>query len=142
LITLSFFYNTLISGIYRVFLQEKRVNFVGFVDDAFTPESMRLNTSKGETRKMLTKKQKLRIRKEFSTEKPTMWIGKNGITDAVIKELIKQLEKNEVVKIKLLESVLKKNSTLELAEQLTKTTESILIEIRGNNLILFRKHKL
>ena len=83
----------------------------------------------------------MRIRKEFSTEKPTMWIRKNGITDAGIKELIKQFEKNEVVKIKLLESVLKTDSALEIAEQLTKKTDSILIEIRGNNLILFRKHK-
>ena len=121
----------------------KRVNFVGFVDDTFAQERMHLNTSKGETiGKCSLKKQKLRIRKEFSIEKPTLWIGKNGITDAVIKELIKQLEKNEVVKIKLLESILKTNSALEIAEQLTKKTEALLIEIRGNNLILFKKHKL
>lgn len=91
---------------------------------------------------MITKKQKLRIRKEFYAEKPTVWIGKNGITKESIKEILNQLEKNEVVKIKILKNHLKTHSALEIAERVTKQTDSILIELRGHNFILFRKRKL
>jgi putative YhbY family RNA-binding protein len=90
---------------------------------------------------MITKKQKLRIKKEFSTEKPTIWIGKNGITEEFIGELSKQFEKSEVVKIKILKSHLNTHSAVGIAERVTKQTDSILIEIRGHGFILFRKRK-
>ena len=90
---------------------------------------------------MITQKQKLRIRKEFSTKKPTVWIGKNGTTEEFIGNLLKQFEKNEVVKIKILKSFLKTHSVIEIAEKIIKQTDSILIEIRGHSFILFRKRK-
>ncbi|MCK5625488.1 YhbY family RNA-binding protein [Candidatus Bathyarchaeota archaeon] len=90
---------------------------------------------------MITKKQRLRIRKEFSTKKPTVWIGKNGITEEFIGNLLKQFEKNEVVKIKILKSFLKTHSVIEITEKIIKQTDSILIEIRGHSFILFRKRK-
>lgn len=94
-----------------------------------------------EFKNMITQKQKLRIRKEFSTKKPTVWIGKNGITEEFIGNLLKQFEKNEVVKIKILKSFLKTNSAIEIADKIIKQTDSILIEIRGHSFILFRKRK-
>lgn len=90
---------------------------------------------------MITKKQKLRIKQEFFAEKPTVWIGKNGITEEFIRELIKQLEKNEVVKIKILKSYLSLKSVAEIVERVTEQTDSTLIEIRGHSFILFRKRK-
>ena len=91
---------------------------------------------------MITKKPKLKIRKEFSIKKPTIWIGKNGITKEFIGQLLKQFEKNEVVKVKILKSFLKIHNTFEVSKKLIKQTDSTLIEIKGHNIILFRKRKI
>ena len=90
---------------------------------------------------MATKGQRLRIKREFSAEKPTVWIGKNGITKEAVGEVSKQLEIREVVKVKVLKSPLKVKSAAEIAKRLAKETDSILIEVRGHSLILFRKRR-
>jgi len=124
-------------------LQEKQGELRGIKGWCFhSAEDLREYPLRREFKKMITKKQKLRIRKEFSTEKPTVWIGKNGITEEFIGELLNQFEKNEVVKVKILKSLLKTHSAFEIAEKLIKQTDSILIEVRGHSFIFFRKRKL
>ena len=49
---------------------------------------------------MATPRMRRRIKREFSTEKATVRIGKSGVTQQVIGEIEKQLNKNEVVKLK------------------------------------------
>lgn len=88
---------------------------------------------------MITQRQRLRIKREMAGEKPTIWIGKNGITEEVVKEVSNQLDKNQLAKIKVLKSALKSDNAIDsLARVLTEKTDSILIDVRGNNLIIYK----
>ena len=90
---------------------------------------------------MATKRQKLRIKREMAEEKPSIWIGKSGITDELIKEVSNQLERTQVAKIKILKTALKTTHIEELAREIAYKTESNLIEIRGHSLTLQRDQK-
>ena len=89
----------------------------------------------------INQKQRLRIKRKMAEEKPSIWIGKNGVTEDIIKEISKQLERDQVVKIKVLKSIMKTNSISNLAIELAIRTDSILIEVRGYSLILYRMKK-
>jgi len=90
---------------------------------------------------MIHPKQRLRLKREMTEEKPTVWIGKNGITQGIIDDVSRKLEKDQIVKIKILKSGLKSDSCEELAEEMSRLTESTLIETRGHTIILFKKRK-
>ena len=84
---------------------------------------------------------KRRIVSRMSREKPTVWIGKSGVTAQLISEIDKQLSKRETVKVKVLRSALTKKSVSEIATEVSKKTESSPITIRGHTFILYRPKK-
>ncbi|MEM3616791.1 MAG: YhbY family RNA-binding protein [Candidatus Bathyarchaeia archaeon] len=89
----------------------------------------------------LTSRTKRRIRSEFGEEKPTIWIGKKQISDELVKEIGKQLEKRKVVKIKILKSALQEAKADEIAEAISRQTESELVEVRGHTFILYKRRR-
>ena len=85
---------------------------------------------------LATKKILLRLRREFSSEKPTLWIGKNGVTPDLVEEVQKQLESREVVKARLHRTV--PQSTEEIARILATETGGEIVDIRGRSFILYK----
>ncbi len=94
---------------------------------------------KGEN--MITPKMRRRIKRELSGERPTVWIGKEGVTPKTVKEVSRHLEKREMVKVKILKSALKEEETRSIASKISQQTPSTLIDIRGHILILYRPRK-
>lgn len=90
---------------------------------------------------MITSKMKRHVRHELSTGGPTVWIGKEGSTAQIVKEISRQLDQREMVKAKLLQTALKDMSAKEVAAQIAKETESILVEVRGHTFILYRRKR-
>ena len=88
---------------------------------------------------MLTPKMKRRIKIALSAEKPTVHIGKEGITIQVLNEVTKQLYTREMIKAKLLKTALKNKKAEELAASIAEQTESELVEVRGYTFILFKR---
>jgi RNA-binding protein len=84
---------------------------------------------------------KRHIRHELSTGGPTVWIGKEGSTPQIVKEISRQLDQREMVKAKLLQTALKDMSAKEVATRIAKETESILVEVRGHTFILYRRKR-
>ncbi len=70
---------------------------------------------------------------------PLLNIGKSGVTDSLIEELLRQLKQNKLVKVKILKSALEDMDRKTIAEELAKRTGSKLIEIRGSSTVLYRK---
>ena len=64
---------------------------------------------------MLTPKMKRRLKSAISSEKPTVNIGKEGITPQMIKEVTKQLGAREIIKIKILKTALQEEDTKNIA---------------------------
>jgi RNA-binding protein len=85
----------------------------------------------------MDKKRIIELRGKAQLLKPTVYVGKEGITDTVVFELTKQLRKNKLVKVKLLASV--ETDKEEVAEQLVRDSASTLIEIRGRTVVLAKE---
>jgi RNA-binding protein len=85
------------------------------------------------------KRFKRRLIRKMSSEKPTIWIGRLGVTDALIEEVSKQLDVRKVVKLKVLKSALSERRVEDLADEVARRTNSRLIEIRGHTFVLYRK---
>jgi len=79
----------------------------------------------------------IELRGKAQLLKPTVYIGKEGITGSVVLELTKQLKKNKLVKVKMLASV--ETAREDVAEQLVRDTVSTLIEIRGRTVVLAKE---
>jgi RNA-binding protein YhbY len=75
-------------------------------------------------------------------EDPTIWVGKDGLTPQLATEIEKQLQKNKMVKIRILPAALQGEVTAQtIAADAAEKTNSGLVEVRGHVFILFRKRK-
>lgn len=87
----------------------------------------------------MTSKQRAYLRGLANKIDAIFQIGKNGINDNLIKQLDDALEARELIKITTLETApdSAKNLSFEIAER----TNSIVVQVIGNKITLFRKKK-
>jgi RNA-binding protein len=102
-------------------------------------ETLSVSTKRRE-KTVLTPKMKRRIKSALSAEKPTVHIGKEGITVQLRAEIEKQLDAREIIKVKILKTALQELKADTLAVQIAEQTESELVDVRGHTFLLF-KHK-
>ena len=81
------------------------------------------------------------VKRMLSDKTPTIWIGNSGVSENVLKEIEKQLEKNEMVKAKLLKTALQGESTKQIAYKIAEKTEASLVEVRGHTFMLYKRRK-
>lgn len=87
---------------------------------------------------MLESDEIMDCRKKAHAIKPTVYIGKDGLTPAVIEEIKAQIRKNHLIKIKLQRAALEAIGVDEAAEMLvSKLTRSTLIEKKGFCITLY-----
>jgi RNA-binding protein len=79
------------------------------------------------------------LKHEASQLSPLISVGKNGITEPLIEELIYQLKQHKLVKVKIHKTALNNEDKQTFAEELSIRTGSELIEMRGSNVVLYRK---
>jgi len=90
----------------------------------------------------ITTRMKRHVRHVLKDENPTIWVGKDGLTIQSIAEIEKQLQKNKMVKVRVLPAALKELTTAEdIAKKAAQATEAALVEVRGHVFILFRKRR-
>jgi len=89
----------------------------------------------------MTTGMKRRIKRRLSGEKPTIWIGKSGVSQESLKEIEKQLDKREMVKIKILKSALERDEAKQIALRIAEQTEASLVEVRGHTFMLYKRRK-
>jgi len=89
----------------------------------------------------ITTKMKRHVRHELKEEKPTIHVGKEGFTAQSANEIDKQLDKNKMVKVKILKSALQEETAKNIAAKAAEQTGASLVEIRGHVFILYRKRK-
>jgi len=83
------------------------------------------------------KKRIRELRGKAQSLSATVHVGKEGITRSVGEELRKQLEKNKLVKIRLLQSF--DGDREDAGKRLADASGSILIEVRGKTVVLARE---
>jgi len=85
---------------------------------------------------MPTKTELARI---WAKEKPAVRIGKGGLDEGVIEEVIRQLKKKKVIKVKFLKSMSGSENLDELVAELATQTSSEVWGRRGFVVVLARK---
>jgi len=81
------------------------------------------------------------VKRTLNAESPTILIGKSGVSEEVLKEVEKQLEKRKMVKVKLLGTALKGGKTKQIATEIAERTEASLVEVRGHTFMLYKSPK-
>jgi len=90
----------------------------------------------------ITTRMKRHVRYVLKDEDPTIWVGKEGLTLQLATEIEKQLQKNKMVKIRILPAALQGEVTAQfIATDAAEKTNSGLVEVRGHVFILFRKRR-
>jgi RNA-binding protein len=88
----------------------------------------------------ITTRMKRHVKHVLKDENPTVWVGKEGITTQLIGEMEKQLQKNKMVKVRVLPAALVGENTAQtIGCKVAEQTNSALVEVRGHVFILFRK---
>jgi len=91
----------------------------------------------------ITTRMKRHVRHVLKDENPTIWVGKDGLTPQLISEIEKQLQKNRMVKVRILPAALKQdNAAQAIATEAAEQTGAALVEVRGHVFILFRKRRI
>jgi RNA-binding protein len=67
--------------------------------------------------------------------KPTVWIGKQGCTETLIDEIVEQLKKRTMIKIKWLQ-----NMEID-PETVAAKAKARLVDVRGRTMVLEEKKK-
>ncbi len=81
------------------------------------------------------------LRGELSQTRPTVHIGKKGVTDEVIREIRRQLEERGFVKVKMEKSVIRylELDRREVAKEVAQRIGAELLEVRGRTFVLVDK---
>lgn len=90
---------------------------------------------------MLDSKQRAYLRKLSSEIDSSFQIGKGGITKNLLDEIKNALDKNELVKISLLDTMIDQTSDdkKEIADKLAKGTLSNVVSVLGKKIVLYKR---
>ncbi len=87
----------------------------------------------------ITSKQRAKLKSIASTADTIFQIGKNAVSDELIKQLSAALEARELIKIRVLENC--DYSAKELANEIAEKTESLVVQVIGAKIVLYRQNK-
>ena len=87
---------------------------------------------------MITPRERSALRGVGNTLKPLLTIGKEALSESVLRQLDGLLEHHELVKIKLLKTA--EVDRHELADQLTAKAGAQLVQVIGRTVLLYRRH--
>jgi RNA-binding protein len=73
---------------------------------------------------------------------PTIWIGKEGASEALMKQVANQLKSRELVKVKIQKSALSGTGTADFAEKVVASTGSTLVEVMGHTFTVYKRKEV
>ena len=88
---------------------------------------------------MLTGKQKRFLRSEAHHIKPIFQVGKEGVGENMVKQISDALEKRELIKVSVLQNCIEDKDVV--ADQLSKGANAELVQVIGNNIVLYKESK-
>lgn len=68
---------------------------------------------------------------------PTVHVGKDGLKDSLYDEIKLQIKKNRLIKLKVLTNA--ESETKEVAETISSSTDTVVVDVRGSIVILTDK---
>jgi RNA-binding protein len=89
----------------------------------------------------LTAGKKRFVKRRLKEEGPTIWIGKGGASEELLREVEKQLDKKKMVKVKILKTALEEDEAKQIASRIAQQTEASLVEVRGHTFMLYKSRR-
>ncbi|EQB35894.1 MULTISPECIES: ribosome assembly RNA-binding protein YhbY [Virgibacillus] len=86
---------------------------------------------------MLSGKQKRFLRAKANQLKPIFQVGKIGVNQNMIEQIIDALEKRELLKVSILQNCMEDKDTV--ARLLAEGTGAEVVQIIGNNIVLYKE---
>ena len=80
------------------------------------------------------------VMRQLGDADATVRIGKSGASPEILKEIQRQLEKNKMVKAKILKTALQELEAKQVAQEIAQQTCATLVEVRGHTFILYKPH--
>jgi len=71
--------------------------------------------------------------------KPTIWIGKNGVTKTLIEQVVAQLKANKIVKLKVQKPMAESESIEDIVNKILKASNSSLVNIKGRTFTIYKQ---
>jgi len=88
-------------------------------------------------------KEKLRkLQAKSRVTDPTIWVGKDGASEELLKQVQNQLKARELVKVKIHKSALAEGETSGIAEKVAASTRSDLVEIMGHTFTVYKRREI
>ncbi|MCH5324114.1 MAG: ribosome assembly RNA-binding protein YhbY [Eubacterium sp.] len=87
----------------------------------------------------ITSKQRAKLKNIAAGTPAIFQIGKNGLTDELIKQLDAAIEAREIIKINVLESAPEDKNVL--AHEIADRTGSLVVQVIGQKIVLYRQNK-
>lgn len=82
---------------------------------------------------------KMRLRGEAQKIKPTLRVGKNGVTASLIEEIRSQLKNKRMMKIQVLRSHFMERTMEDIAFDIANSINGVhIIDLRGHTLVLYK----
>jgi RNA-binding protein len=72
----------------------------------------------------------------------TIWIGKDGVSTSLLKQVENQLKTRELVKVKIQKSALGERGAPDFAGQVAASTASTLVEVMGHTFTLYKRREI
>lgn len=88
---------------------------------------------------MLTGKQKRFLRSKAHHLNPIFQVGKGGVNENMIKQIVDALEVRELIKVSVLQNCEEDKDIV--AEKLSNGTKSELVQVIGNTIVLYKESK-
>jgi RNA-binding protein len=88
------------------------------------------------------KKRLRRLQSRSRKMDPTIWIGKEGASEALMKQVVNQLKSRELVKLKIQKAALSETGTTDLAERVVASTGSTLVEVMGHTFTVYKRKEV
>ena len=73
--------------------------------------------------------------------RPTVQVGKNGLNDSIEKEIDEQLDKRDLIKVKMLKAMGPSKYWKDDITALAQKISAEIVEIKGGTILLYRKGK-
>ena len=88
----------------------------------------------------MTSQERNFLRKRAHNLEPMVRVGKDGVTDSVIDSIKKYIDKNELMKVKLLQNSLE-DATRELGTEIEKKSGAVYVGSVGKIMIFFKENR-
>jgi len=89
----------------------------------------------------LTAGKKRFVKRHLRDERPTILIGKSGASEQLLKEIGKQLDKNKMVKVKILKTGFADVDAKHFAQKIAEQAGAALVDVRGHTFMLYKSRK-